>query len=48
MRALCEKLGFVESGYIENLDEAGPEIFYFKRMNPEYQGPEGTRACGSG
>lgn len=48
MRALCEKLGFVESGYIENLDEASPEILYFKRMNPEYQGPEGTSACGSG
>lgn len=48
MRALCEKLGFVESGYIDNPGAGDPEIFYFKRLNPEYQGPESTRACGSG
>jgi GNAT superfamily N-acetyltransferase len=32
MQGLCEKLGFVRSGYIENLDEGDPEIVYFKRL----------------
>jgi ribosomal protein S18 acetylase RimI-like enzyme len=32
MQNLCEKLGFVRSGCIENLDEGDPEIIYFKRM----------------
>jgi ribosomal protein S18 acetylase RimI-like enzyme len=27
-----ESLGFVRSGYIENLDEGDPEIVYFKRL----------------
>jgi len=27
-----EVLGFVRSGYIENLDEGDPEIIYFKRL----------------
>ena len=27
-----ETLGFVRSGYIENLDEGDPEIIYFKRF----------------
>ena len=27
-----ETLGFVRSGYIENLDEGDPEIIYFKRL----------------
>jgi ribosomal protein S18 acetylase RimI-like enzyme len=27
-----ESLGFVRSGYIENLDEGDPEIIYFKRL----------------
>jgi predicted GNAT family acetyltransferase len=31
MQALCEKLGFVRSGQIDNLDEGDPEIIYFKR-----------------
>ena len=31
MQALCEKLGFVKSGWIDNLDEGDPEIIYFKR-----------------
>lgn len=35
MQALCEKLGYIKSGYIENLDEGDPEIIYFKRLNPE-------------
>ena len=32
MRRLCEKLGFVRSGHIENLDDGDPEIVYFKRL----------------
>lgn len=32
MRRLCEKLGFVQSGHIENLDDDDPEIVYFKRL----------------
>jgi len=31
MQALCERLGYVRSGWIENLDEGDPEIIYFKR-----------------
>ena len=27
-----ESLGFIRSGYIENLDEGDPEIIYFKRL----------------
>ncbi len=33
MQALCEKLGFVKSGWIDNLDEGDPEIIYFKRLS---------------
>jgi GNAT superfamily N-acetyltransferase len=32
MQSLCEKLGFVWSGHIENLDEGDPEIVYVKRL----------------
>ena len=32
MQRLCDKLGFVQSGRIENLDEGDPEIVYFKRL----------------
>ncbi|MEO8393468.1 MAG: GNAT family N-acetyltransferase [Chloroflexota bacterium] len=32
MQALCEKLGFVKSGWIDNLDEGDPEMIYFKRL----------------
>lgn len=32
MQRLCEKLGFVRSGYVENLDEGDPEIIYFKAL----------------
>jgi ribosomal protein S18 acetylase RimI-like enzyme len=35
MQHLCEKLGFVRSGRIENLDEGDPEIVYFKRLRAE-------------
>ncbi len=34
MQKLCERLGFVRSGIIENLDEGDPEIVYFKRLAP--------------
>jgi ribosomal protein S18 acetylase RimI-like enzyme len=30
MQALCKGLGFIESGYLENLDLGDPEIFFFK------------------
>ena len=30
MQRLCERLGYVRSGLIENLDEGDPEIVYFK------------------
>jgi len=33
MQRLCETLGFVRSGYIENLDAGDPEISFFKRMS---------------
>jgi ribosomal protein S18 acetylase RimI-like enzyme len=33
MQRLCEKLGFIRSGRIENLDEGDPEIIYFKRIS---------------
>jgi GNAT superfamily N-acetyltransferase len=33
MQQLCEKLGFVRSGIIENLDDGDPEIIYFKRLS---------------
>lgn len=32
MQALCDKLGFVKSGWIDNLDDGDPEIVYFKRL----------------
>jgi GNAT superfamily N-acetyltransferase len=32
MQAVCEALGFVRSGIVENLDEGDPEIIYFKRL----------------
>lgn len=32
MQAVCESLGFVRSGVIENLDEGDPEVIYFKRI----------------
>ena len=35
MQRLCERLGYVRSGNIENLDEDDPELFYFKRLSKE-------------
>ncbi len=32
MQHVCEALGFTKSGYIDNLDEDGPEIIYFKSL----------------
>jgi hypothetical protein len=32
MQALLLKNGFVQSGFIENLDEGDPEQVYFKRI----------------
>jgi ribosomal protein S18 acetylase RimI-like enzyme len=34
-QGLFEALGFVRSGYIENLDEGDPEIIYFKRLGSD-------------
>ncbi len=34
MQQLCERLGFVKSGYIENLDEGDPELIYVKMLAP--------------
>lgn len=34
MRNLCERLGFVKSGVVENLDEGDPGIIYYKRVTP--------------
>ena len=32
-----DKLGFVRTGYLENLDEGDPEIFYVKKLDgPEF------------
>jgi GNAT superfamily N-acetyltransferase len=33
MQRLCERLGYVRSGIIENLDEGDPELVYFKRLS---------------
>ncbi|TME00861.1 MAG: GNAT family N-acetyltransferase [Chloroflexi bacterium] len=35
LQRLCERLGYVRSGIIENLDEDDPELFYFKRLSNE-------------
>lgn len=32
MQRLCDSLGFVKSGFIENLNDGDPEIVYFKRI----------------
>ena len=34
MQQLCARLGFVKSGYIENLDEGDPELIYVKLLAP--------------
>jgi GNAT superfamily N-acetyltransferase len=32
MQQLCSRLGFVKSGYVENLDEGDPELIYVKLL----------------
>ena len=32
MRRLCERLGFLPSGAVENLDACAAELFYFKEV----------------
>jgi ribosomal protein S18 acetylase RimI-like enzyme len=34
MQQLCARLGFIKSGYIENLDEGDPELIYVKMLAP--------------
>jgi len=34
MQRLCDRLGFVKSGYVENLDEGDPELIYVKLLSP--------------
>ena len=33
MQALLEKIGYIRSGTIENLDEDDPELVYYKRLS---------------
>jgi hypothetical protein len=35
MQALLDKLEYAHSGIIENLDEADPELVYFKRLRKQ-------------
>lgn len=35
MHNLCDRLGYLKTGIIENLDEGDPEIIYFKRLADE-------------
>jgi GNAT superfamily N-acetyltransferase len=37
MQQLCEKLGFMRSGMVENLDDSDPEIIYFKRLSGQQE-----------
>jgi ribosomal protein S18 acetylase RimI-like enzyme len=34
MQRLCDRLGFVRSGFVENLDEGDPELIYLKLLAP--------------
>jgi ribosomal protein S18 acetylase RimI-like enzyme len=34
MQQLCARIGYIKSGYIENLDEGDPELIYMKRLTP--------------
>ncbi|HEY6420615.1 MAG TPA: GNAT family N-acetyltransferase [Candidatus Binataceae bacterium] len=34
MQQLCARLGFIRSGYVENLDPGDPEIIYVKILAP--------------
>lgn len=39
MQRLCDRLGFVRSGIIENLDEGDPELIYVKLLTPRQPNP---------
>ena len=39
MQRLCDRLGFVKCGYIENLDEGDPELIYVKLLAPVPSAP---------
>jgi ribosomal protein S18 acetylase RimI-like enzyme len=39
MQRLCDRLGFVKSGYVENLDEGDQEIIYVKLLAPRQPNP---------
>jgi ribosomal protein S18 acetylase RimI-like enzyme len=41
MQRLCDRLGFVQSGYVENLDEGDPELIYVKFLAPIPSTPPG-------
>jgi RimJ/RimL family protein N-acetyltransferase len=35
MQALLDQLGYERSGIVENLDEADPELIYFKELGKD-------------
>jgi ribosomal protein S18 acetylase RimI-like enzyme len=35
MQQLCARIGYIKSGYIENLDEGDPELIYMKQLTPQ-------------
>ena len=39
MQRLCERLGFIKTGYVENLDGGDPEIIYVKMLAAVPEGP---------
>lgn len=39
MQRLCDRLGFVKSGFVENLDEGDPELIYVKFLAPVPDAP---------
>jgi GNAT superfamily N-acetyltransferase len=42
MQRLCDRLGFIKSGYIENLDDGDPELIYVKLLAPIPTTPQET------
>jgi ribosomal protein S18 acetylase RimI-like enzyme len=42
MQRLCDRLGFIKSGYVENLDEGDPELIYVKLLAPVPSAPRDT------
>jgi ribosomal protein S18 acetylase RimI-like enzyme len=41
MRSLLAKLGFIQTGVIEDLDEGDPELIFVKRVTPSHVGRRG-------